>query len=138
MHLRTFIRIFIGFGFMTAGFIKTKRFGKRWTPDLYESMGKEFKRMDKELQDFPGRKSVSLNAMQFQEIFGYVDLICGFLLLTGNIQTLATFFLIVEMSGLLYTMNKLDYDVTYQAAIAGVLLSLFMTCSVGGGKEKED
>lgn len=138
MKTSTSLRIIIGVFFMSAGFIKTKRLGKRVMPGAWEFAAKQFKGFDRALKDFPGRDSVKIGAAEAQELFGYIDLICGFLLVTGNMVGLASFILIVETLGLEYTLFIMKYPMQYQAILIGVIGGLLSICCGGTTKDKTD
>lgn len=138
MNTTTFLRVAVGLLFMVSGFAKTKRFGKKLIPDVWHRMQKEFKRMDQALKDFPYRDTVKIGPAEAQELFGYIDMICGFLLLTGNLLYLALLVLIIELSGLEYTLFIMKSPALHQGFVIGLLIALVSILVGRESKEKTD
>lgn len=133
MGLRTLVRILLGLTFIACGFIHSRRFGKEFLPDLHKDATSEFR---KGLKHVPFREHINMPPQQLQEIVAYTDLICGLLLLTGQLVSIAVPVLMLFMVIATYAMHKMDFPIQHLAVPAVLCLALMSVCTVGSEKEK--
>lgn len=133
MGLKSLVRILLGLTFIAIGFIHSRRFGKEFLPELHKNATSEFRKGWKHM---PFREHVKMPPQQIQEIVAYTDLICGLLLLTGQLVNLAAPVLVLFMVVTTYIAHEMDYPIQHQAIPAVLCLSLLSVIVVGRDKEK--
>lgn len=134
MGLATLTRVLLGVTFLIAGGVKTQ-FGKQYAPDGYKEMSKLYKRS---YNVVPLREMIGMSANKFQEYSGYLDIICGALLIMGQLVNVACIFIILTMAKFTYVLYKLHYPMHMVAVPLSIVLVTLSICSSGGRKEKQD
>lgn len=122
MKSQTVTRVLLGLMFIAGGAVKTKRFGKLLSRDAYIAMTDIF---PKALELFP----VELKPDEFQEIVGFTELICGFLLMNGVLVGPASSVLVVVMLGAFYTLHKLNHP-SVLVKISPLILAAFLLTKI--------